>query len=136
MSRRRGRHTRGLERSDFTPTSYVEKFLALATRQRIIRHPCEVLFEVSFDPLAKFEVVLVFGFHQLRNVDVPLDPILLKGTLKHFVILDELVFMLGTPPDPTEGEGARVEAVHHATVDSASCALLDLADPQLPPHKH
>ena len=60
-----------------------------------------------------------------------LDTILVEGTLQDFVVLNELVLVLGSPLDSREWEGARVERVKHGTVDSTSGALLDLGQLQL-----
>ena len=81
--------------------------------------------------MAEFQVVLVFGLDQLRNVDVSLDSVLLESCLQHFIVVDEFVFVLGATLYASVGERSRVEAIHDSAIDSARRALFDLRYAQL-----
>ena len=102
------------------------QLLIFAAGKRIILFSVVVLLEVSFEPLAELKVVQVLGLNQLCNIDVALDSILVKGLLKHLVVLDVLVLVLSVPLDTREWESARIERVHHCTVDCTCSALLNL----------
>lgn len=91
--------------------------MVFAATQSIIRFPVVVLLEVGLHPLAKLEVVLVFGLDQLVDFDVSLDAILVKRALKHFVVINEFVFVFGAPLYAAELESTRVETVHYCAVD-------------------
>jgi len=56
-----------------------------------------MLFEVGFDPLTEFKVVLVLSLHQLRNINVSFDPVLVECSLQHFVVVNKLMLMFCTP---------------------------------------
>lgn len=59
------------------------------------------------------------------------DSVLVEGILKHFVVINKFVVMLGRPFDLLEVEGLGIDRVHNLAVNSGSCALLDLGDVQL-----
>lgn len=69
---------------------------------------------------------MVFGLAKLGHVDVSLDSILVECALQHFVVLDELVLVLGLPLHFGVGEGVGKEGVHDPAVDGGCGALLDL----------
>lgn len=117
--------------SDFASASDVVEFLVLAAAQSIVFSTTVVLLEVSLDPLAEFQVVLVLGLNKLRNVDVTLDSVLLESCLQYLVVVYKFVFVLGAPLYASVGERSRVEAIHDSAVDSARRALLDLRNAQL-----
>jgi len=79
------------------------------TCQGIVLVTRVVLLPVGLEPLAELEVVQVASLHQLGDIDVPLDSVLVEGVLEDLVVVDELVLVLGTPLDPLEGERVGVE---------------------------
>ena len=87
------------------------KLLVLAASNSVVLLTIIVLLEVCLEPLAELEVVQVASLHQLGDVDVALDSVLVEGLLEDLVVIDELVFVLGAPLDSTESERPRVEGV-------------------------
>jgi len=69
---------------------------------------------------------LILGSTKNLHVDVSLDSILLESLLKHFVVIGELIIVLGIPLDLIKVEGAREDRIHNLAVNGASSTLLDL----------
>ena len=107
------------------------EILILASAKRVVFVTIVVLVEVRFDPLTELKVIQRACLHQLGDIDVPLDTILVEGGLEHFVVLDVLVLAFGAPLNTGEGERARVEGVHDCAVDGTSGALLNFSQLQL-----
>ena len=101
--------------------------MAFATAYRIVRFSIEVDVKVAFEPLEKLEVILIFSLDKLINVDVLLHIVLGKRLLQHFVVLDELVVVLGSPFNLGHGNRARVDGVDDLTVNGTGSALLNLS---------
>jgi hypothetical protein len=68
-------------RVDFVASRNVVELLALATGWSIVGLPIVVLLKVCFDPLAELQVVLVFSFDKLSDIDVAFDAILVECCL-------------------------------------------------------
>ena len=103
--------------------------LRLAARQQSIHLHEIVNGAQQADALYLAERDAFFG--ELGHVDVAFDSVFVEGGLQDFVVLDELVLVLGLPLDSLEGEGVRVEHVYDAAVDGARRALLNLLHSQL-----
>lgn len=80
-------------------TSDVVEVLSLSSCRPIVWFSIIVLIEVSFQPLTKFEVVLIFCLLKFSNIDVALDSILVESSLEHLIVFNELVLMFGLPLD-------------------------------------
>jgi hypothetical protein len=97
-------------------THNVKELLTLSSFNSIVWLSGVVKIEVSFDPLAKFKVVLIFGFYELIYLYVSLDAILIKCTLQDFVILNVFIVKLSAPFDFGKVECTWEDCVHNLTV--------------------
>jgi hypothetical protein len=97
--------------SNLASTENVGEILTLATTNGIVGLSIIVLLEVSFQPLAELQIVLVLCFHELAHLDMALDAVLVEGLLQHFVVLNKLMFVLRVPLDFTEVKSSGVKAV-------------------------
>ena len=111
------------------------ELLILTSTKRVVIVTIVVLFEVSFQPLAELKVVKGTRFDELSHIDVSLDAILIESSLKHLVVLNELVLALGVPLDTREGEGSGVEGVEDGAVDGAGRTLLNFGQVELQTNK-
>ena len=107
------------------------KFLVLSPTKGVVWLATVVLLEVSFQPLAELEVVLVSSLLELGDIDVTLDSVLVEGLLENLVVLNEFILVFGIPLHLAEVESSGIEAVHHGAVHGSSCALLDLGELKL-----
>lgn len=87
-----------------------------------------VLVEVALEPLAKFKVVLIPRLCEFLHINMSFHSIFVERVLQDLVVIDEFVLVLGAPLDLGEVEGPRVNGVHHAAVDGARRALLNLRE--------
>ncbi len=118
-------------RVDFVASRNVVELLALATGWSIVGLPIVVLLKVCFDPLAELQVVLVFSFDKLSDIDVAFDAILVECCLQDLIVLHEFMFVLCLPLNSAVGEASRIQAIHYAAVNGRCGALLNFGDPKL-----
>ena len=85
------------------------KLLVASSAQSVILFTIVVLLEVCLKPLTELEVVKILALHELGNINMTLNAVLIKGNLQTFVVLDEFVLMLGAPFHSVKGEGAWIE---------------------------
>jgi len=117
--------------TDLTSTKDVVKFLVLSPTDGVVWLTTVVLLEVSFQPLAELEVVLVSRLGELGDLDVTLNAILVEGSLENLVVFSEFVLVFGIPLNFTELESSGIECVHDGAVHGSGCALLDLGELKL-----
>jgi hypothetical protein len=101
--------------------------LALSTLIGIVWFSGVVKIEVPFDPLAKLEVILIFGFYELVDLNMPLDPILIKRVLQNLIVLNVFIIKLSAPLDFCKIEATWVDRIHNLAVNRSSGALLDFS---------
>lgn len=77
---------------------------------RVVLRNISIEFNVSFQPLNKLKVILVFGLGKFLNLnfsqiyfDLPHNPKLLKGVLEHLKVGYKLIVKLGFPVDLLHG---------------------------------
>ena len=90
-----------------------------------------MLIEEGFNPLAKLEIVLVFGLYKFVDVDVTLDAIFIECVLEDLVVFNEFVLMFGAPLHSCKRKSIRVQTVHNPAVNSPSRTLFNFLDSQL-----
>ena len=72
---------------------YLIKQLNYKQTQHIIGLAVVVFLEISLHPLTEFKIVKIPSLDQLGDIDVPLDAILVKCSLKNFIVLNEFVLV-------------------------------------------
>ena len=74
---------------------------------------------------------MVLGLHELVDLDVSLNTVLIECALQDLVVLDEFILVLSIPLDLAKLKGSSVKTVHHCAVNRASGALFNLSQLKL-----
>jgi len=73
------------------------KLRVFSATQSIIGLTVVVLFEKSLQPLAEFKIVKVPSLYELGDINVSFYAVLVKCSLKKFVVFDKLVLVFSSP---------------------------------------
>eukprot|EP00178_Gracilaria_changii_P010913 TRINITY_DN31575_c0_g1_i2.p1 TRINITY_DN31575_c0_g1~~TRINITY_DN31575_c0_g1_i2.p1 ORF type:complete len:147 (-),score=1.35 TRINITY_DN31575_c0_g1_i2:37-477(-) len=87
--------------------------------QIIISSITAVKVIVSFEPLCKLEVILIFGFGQSFNLDISFDADFIEGVLKNTIISYELIVIFGFPVDFSDSDFTRMNHIDDLAIDSS-----------------
>ena len=99
---------RSRQPSNFSTAQNVVKCCILPATERIIGLTVVVFLKISLQPLTEFKIVKIPSLDQLGDIDVPLDAILVKCSLKNFIVLNEFVLVFCWPLDSWKGKRARI----------------------------
>ncbi len=80
--------------------------------------------KISFHPLYKFEVILVFRFGKFLNVDVFENFAFGKSELQNFKIADELPLIYCVETDSLKGDFSRVHDIQDLAINGTGSELL------------
>lgn len=67
--------------------------------------------------MIELQVILIVDVHELIDLNVLLDAVLIEVTKQDLVILDELLIKLGVPLNLAHVEMTRLDSVHELAVD-------------------
>lgn len=81
--------------------------------------------KITFHPLYKLKIVLVFGFWELLNIDIFQDFALWKAQLQYFEVVDKLPFIWCRKAYSLKRYFSGVHYVKNLAINSASTQLLD-----------
>lgn len=94
--------------------------------QIIISSITAVKVIVSFEPLCKLEVILIFGFGQSFDLDrdqsyldISFDADFIEGVLKNTIISYKLIVIFGFPVDFSDSDFTRMNHIDDLAIDSS-----------------
>ena len=101
------------------------KHLVVPAGSRVVVGQRGTHFQVSFEPLYGFQVVLRASFGQASHVELPRGAELLQSELEDLEVAEKLILKLGAPVDFDHGDHVAVEGVEQLAVDCAGAQVLD-----------
>ena len=108
-------------------SSKIKELNSLSLCSSIVRLAIVVDVKVSLEPLHEFKVVLILSFHELRNLNMSLNSILLKSLLQNFEIVDEFELMFRCKVYFSNSYSSGINSVKNLTVYCPGRTLLNFS---------
>ena len=101
------------------------KHFVVPAGSRVIVGERRTHFQVSFEPLYGFQVVLRASFGQASHVELPRGAELLHSKQEDLEVAEKLILELGAPVYFDHGDHVAVEGVKQLAVDCTGAQVLD-----------